>query len=815
MNDPPGVQYPLGVESVQWSSTESQQLLVQVNGRWRRRRTGPSVQPVLVVESDGARRRFPALPEPRAAGSAQPGIWRMSFSVPAQLAPALGGRLSLLFGGAAIPLPVAVRTDVAGAPEPAGAPAQAPEPPGLAVVRSLPSSASGFAGGAGAAGPGPAAAGPGAGLAVGPGAAGPGAAGPRDPSGPGCRVEESAMAERRVEESAIAERLVRSAELAAERARARMAEAETEAAELMVALHQLEDEFVAREDEFVASRSEPERLRTQLAEQQRALRQAEQRVHSERALRHELEQELDELDRELDVDRLRLHRQDKELEALRRQADEAEHALAAARAAQLRAERQVRAAATAHTERDLSQELELARAMPPASPAGSGPGAPEVPVGSRGASVRLTDLERAMAAVHGPAPGFPRPAGGPGRAVAPEGAAPEGAAPAGPTPRPDSELERRLAAERAIALRTWQEIEDLRRRLQALLALHGAETPEPPAATEAAPDEPRAAPVQRPHDPAGSVVPERLSAALTRLREATPQVPEEGDATAGPTVAAPGQAVAPAGPGQAVAPAGPGQPAAPAAPVAPARAPVAPWIGAALRRLADGDPAQAGRLLVRLLPAQHLVHPDRLAYDLYLADVGCVHVTAGDGATAVLTDNLRRPRAELAFTVIGDLAGAGRLVTRGPLRRLFTRHVARVDGRRRACAPLRALAGAELSLAELEATGVTLDPALALTLVASMIDPRATAGERFTIAHRAATGAPGGAYLQVRAGDPPVVTAAPPLGPVVTSVICPPELLLAVLAGDREAATGIHGDRRPLGLLERWIARAQQPGAER
>jgi len=37
----------------------------------------------------------------------------------------------------------------------------------------------------------------------------------------------------------------------------------------------------------------------------------------------------------------------------------------------------------------------------------------------------------------------------------------------------------------------------------------------------------------------------------------------------------------------------------------------------------------------------------------------------------------------------------------------------------------------------------------------------------------------------------------------------------AVLAGDREAATGIHGDRRPLGLLERWIARAQQPGAER
>ncbi len=157
MNDPPGVQYPLGVESVQWSSTESQQLLVQVNGRWRRRRTGPSVQPVLVVESDGARHRFPALPEPPGAGSAQPGIWRMSFSVPAQLAPALGGRLSLLFGGAAIPLPVAVRADGAeAAAEPAGAPAQAPEPPGLAVVRSLPSSASGFAGGPGPGAPRPA-----------------------------------------------------------------------------------------------------------------------------------------------------------------------------------------------------------------------------------------------------------------------------------------------------------------------------------------------------------------------------------------------------------------------------------------------------------------------------------------------------------------------------------------------------------------------------------------------------------------------------------------------------------------------------------
>ena len=109
MNDPPGVQYPLGVETVEWSSAGSQQLVVHVTGRWRRRRIGTTGRPILVIESDAARHRFPARPEPPGVGSAPPGMWRMTFSVPAVLAPALGGRLSLLFGGAAIPLPTAVK----------------------------------------------------------------------------------------------------------------------------------------------------------------------------------------------------------------------------------------------------------------------------------------------------------------------------------------------------------------------------------------------------------------------------------------------------------------------------------------------------------------------------------------------------------------------------------------------------------------------------------------------------------------------------------------------------------------------------------
>ncbi|HWK18965.1 MAG TPA: hypothetical protein VNR66_16075, partial [Solirubrobacteraceae bacterium] len=323
-----------------------------------------------------------------------------------------------------------------------------------------------------------------------------------------------------------------------------------------------------------------------------------------------------------------------------------------------------------------------------------------------------------------------------------------------------------------------------------------AEAPAP--AAEPQPPEPEPEPpALRLLDPAGAVEPERLSAALSRLRYATRPVPEPASVPQG---APPPEAAA-----------------APESGPLP-KPPAIAWIRPVLRRLAAVDPALAGRLIELLLPAQHLVHPSPLAYDLYLSDVGSVRVSVAGAKTTVAVDNARRPREQLDFTVEGDLAGLARLLTRGPIRRRFTRHVARVDGRRRTWAPLRELVASELDLSALHGAGVALDARLALTVASLMIQPRWTDGERFTIGLDTGSehlGLPSAAYLHVRDGEALTVTAMPPMGSVVTSVVCPPERLLAVLAGDRDAADAIEGDKRPLLALERWIDRAQHPRAHR
>src|ERR1019366_3030826 len=61
--------------------------------------------------------RFPAVPEPPSLAGTGPGMWRISFSVPAALAPELGVRAWLQFGSVAVPLPAAGEFPGAGAAE--------------------------------------------------------------------------------------------------------------------------------------------------------------------------------------------------------------------------------------------------------------------------------------------------------------------------------------------------------------------------------------------------------------------------------------------------------------------------------------------------------------------------------------------------------------------------------------------------------------------------------------------------------------------------------------------------------------------------
>ncbi|MCW3063046.1 MAG: hypothetical protein JWN32_218, partial [Solirubrobacterales bacterium] len=76
-------------------------LLVRVEGRWSQ--TGERVPKgaVLLVRGDRRQFRFPALPAPEPTD----GVWRATFSVPADLRAALDRELVLELGSLAIRLP--------------------------------------------------------------------------------------------------------------------------------------------------------------------------------------------------------------------------------------------------------------------------------------------------------------------------------------------------------------------------------------------------------------------------------------------------------------------------------------------------------------------------------------------------------------------------------------------------------------------------------------------------------------------------------------------------------------------------------------
>jgi hypothetical protein len=109
MTDSPGVPAALGIEAVEWLAEGGENLTVRVTGRWRRRRPTWTGQPLLVMEAQGRRHRFPAMPEPPSLSGTAPGMWRMSFAVPAALAPHIGSRGWLQLGAVVVPLPIQVR----------------------------------------------------------------------------------------------------------------------------------------------------------------------------------------------------------------------------------------------------------------------------------------------------------------------------------------------------------------------------------------------------------------------------------------------------------------------------------------------------------------------------------------------------------------------------------------------------------------------------------------------------------------------------------------------------------------------------------
>lgn len=248
--------------------------------------------------------------------------------------------------------------------------------------------------------------------------------------------------------------------------------------------------------------------------------------------------------------------------------------------------------------------------------------------------------------------------------------------------------------------------------------------------------------------------------------------------------------------------------------VPPPSGPPAPWITAALKRLLADDPEAAGRLAVGLLPALGLAAERPMRYDLTLAGRGCFAADAQPGAATTLAPRTApRPCSERDLAIVGDDVGLARLLHG---RRTRLRRPARVRGGRRALRELRRLAQARVGLRDLGSAGVALEPALALRLVALAIDPEATSGERFAVAHEPLGGGPVDAWLRIAEGAPPAVVTKPPAEPTRITLRCTRGALLALLAGADPPpgeSGALDGDDAALALLRGWIAAREHPGA--
>lgn len=807
MTDTPGLPSTVGIEAVECVADGLSGVTVRVTGRWPRRRPEWRGPAMLVIEIGGRRHRVPAMPEPPSLGGALPGTWRMSFSVPAELAGHLSGHTWLALGAVMVPLSL---PDVP--PSPADAPRPAPPPPhGPPEPRSAPPSL--------------------------------------------------------VSAELLAARELRSLEVAAESARRRAAEADARAAGLEAEIARLQRELSEARTEPERLRAEiqvrerelvdaHQRLHSEIAERQ----QAEERLaeqHRLTSLQRERAADLTE----------RRHELERELRRLARAADEARHEAAAARAELARV---ASAPVNALPEPAGPPVLPTPAVAPPTEVPSPGPpppvqaggppgpadpavlrreaglaqtaGAPEAAAVARPwtapphvhrqtleeelgwvarrtralgrplppvdrAKIQLArvalgaDLEAARAREEAVRAELQEAVGRLASAQAALEAAraelAEARAGQRAGQRTVAALEAELARQRERSASALRAIAEFRAELAEFRATPLAperepeESTHPPADARSTPAEPPRPPdgeaaTPRPPDgeaetppiPENAVQPERLSAALERLRERHPPAANQS--------AAPGDA--------------------PLRLELPAR-PAPDAVPALFRSLARTDPAAAGRLLLGLLPAHHLVHPRPLAYDLVLAPAQCLQVTVGEDSTQAVAAASPRPPARTQFRVDGTAAELARWLAAGPLRRkLGRRHLARQRGDRRGRQALRELTGTPLHLAAVVNAGAALEPGLAFHLVALAIaEPAGAAGESFVLAHRPAQSARATAALTVQPGSPPWVTEIGLDLPATGTVICPPEALLGALLG---GAAEIVGDPRPVALIRDWIERA-------
>lgn len=543
------------------------------------------------------------------------------------------------------------------------------------------------------------------------------------------------------------QRELRAAEHGLARARGRALQAEEE-------VERLRDELTAARAELQAAREEPRRLQREAEASALARLRAEQVAYAERSRRLELEDTLG---------RARVG------EARESRAREAVEEDARQRIEELRED--VRRAGRARDEAERLLRVALAEpprgaalAQPPRGAAQKRSAGPRARAGGQ-TEVLRRERELAERRASPGRHGLGSPAG-PGALGAPVGAL---------------EGERRLAALRNPLPRTA-----------------GGQEPAPPRPAVPAPlpaAVPKPPPLPSGHAPRAPIEPERLMAALDRLRQAAPSGPEAADEP----------------------PSRPSPPATPPPASGPRPAP-AGWLLRALTRLVDESPALGGEVIVGLLPAQHLHTPGPLAYDLLLGADGLIRVSVLSGRTQVerfpaaplagSEEALPRHPSEVNFQVLGDLSGLARLLMGGGGHRRLGRGVARIRGDRASFELLQDLLARPAPLPEMIRAGACPGALPSLALAGALLAPTQTAGHLLTLAHLRPGALTARAFLHINSRQAPRVSTTPAARPVDIAVVCPDERLLGALTGPE--AADVQGDRELLEQLRGWIREAQR-----
>lgn len=141
MTDIASADTPVAIDRVDRARGEGDGVRLRLTGRWLRSDRSAEQDPLLVIQLQGRRHRFPASP-PDGSRSLPAGAWEATFAVPSWAEPRREGQAAVWVGNAVVPIPLpGAGTAAPAPPRPLSAPAphaSAPQPPPFAVSPPLP-----------------------------------------------------------------------------------------------------------------------------------------------------------------------------------------------------------------------------------------------------------------------------------------------------------------------------------------------------------------------------------------------------------------------------------------------------------------------------------------------------------------------------------------------------------------------------------------------------------------------------------------------------------------------------------------------------